>query len=181
MNQYPVWPNLAAMMFGRAREWRRRPMLRHHRDGAWHSIRWGEFARRAAREVYARARGFGGKQQRAGVFRRAKVEGEAERGELIDAHHRRTDERGGVDGRQVARASAPFLREALRWYRAHAHYGVLRDLPFDVAHALWLGPAQEWVRHWLEGETRTVPRAVARELAAAAWRALSTDPDQEAP
>ncbi len=48
MERYPVWPNLAAMMFGRAREWRRRPMLRHHRDGAWHAINWDEFARRTA-------------------------------------------------------------------------------------------------------------------------------------
>ena len=48
MERYPVWPNLAAMMFARAREWPRRPMLRHHRDGAWHGLKWGEFARRAA-------------------------------------------------------------------------------------------------------------------------------------
>ena len=42
------WPNLAAMMFGLARKWPDRPMLRHHRDGAWHGVAWGEFARRAA-------------------------------------------------------------------------------------------------------------------------------------
>jgi long-chain acyl-CoA synthetase len=42
------WPNLAAMMFGLARGWRHRPMLRFHRDGAWHGVTWGEFARRAA-------------------------------------------------------------------------------------------------------------------------------------
>ena len=29
MESYPVWPNLAAMMLGRAREWGARPMLRH--------------------------------------------------------------------------------------------------------------------------------------------------------
>lgn len=42
------WPNLAAMMFGLARGWPNRPMLRHHKDGAWHGVTWGEFARRAA-------------------------------------------------------------------------------------------------------------------------------------
>jgi long-chain acyl-CoA synthetase len=42
------WPNLAAMMFGLARDWPARPMLRHHKDGAWHGVTWGEFARRAA-------------------------------------------------------------------------------------------------------------------------------------
>ena len=36
------------MMFGLARGWHRRPMLRHHRDGAWHGVTWGDFARRAA-------------------------------------------------------------------------------------------------------------------------------------
>jgi long-chain acyl-CoA synthetase len=35
-------------MFSRAREWHDRPMLRFHRDGAWHRVTWGEFARRAA-------------------------------------------------------------------------------------------------------------------------------------
>ena len=45
---YPQWPNLAAMMFGLARGWPGRPMLRHWRDEAWHGVSWGEFARRAA-------------------------------------------------------------------------------------------------------------------------------------
>ena len=45
---FPEWPNLAAMMFGLARGWPARPMLRHWRDGAWHGVSWGEFARRAA-------------------------------------------------------------------------------------------------------------------------------------
>ncbi len=45
---YPDWPNLAAMMFARARQAPSRPMLRHHKEGAWHSITWSEFARRAA-------------------------------------------------------------------------------------------------------------------------------------
>ena len=45
---YPTWPNLAAMMFARARQAPTRPMLRFHRADAWHAIPWGEFARRAA-------------------------------------------------------------------------------------------------------------------------------------
>ncbi len=35
-------------MFSRAREWPDKQMLRYHRDGAWHEVTWGEFARRAA-------------------------------------------------------------------------------------------------------------------------------------
>ena len=42
------WPNLAAMMFGLARRWGPRPMLRHHAEGSWHRVSWAEFARRAA-------------------------------------------------------------------------------------------------------------------------------------
>ena len=45
---YPTWPNLAAMMFARARQAPTRPMLRYHRGGTWHSVDWATFARRAA-------------------------------------------------------------------------------------------------------------------------------------
>jgi len=45
---YPQWPNLAAMMFGLARGWPGRPMLRHWHGGVWQSVAWGEFALRAA-------------------------------------------------------------------------------------------------------------------------------------
>jgi long-chain acyl-CoA synthetase len=45
---YPSWPNLAAMMFARARQAPARPMLRHFANGAWHSIDWQTFARQAA-------------------------------------------------------------------------------------------------------------------------------------
>jgi len=44
MDSYPRWPNLAAMMFDRARQWPERPMLRGFRDGAWHGVTWGRFA-----------------------------------------------------------------------------------------------------------------------------------------
>ncbi|HET9018304.1 MAG TPA: long-chain fatty acid--CoA ligase [Acetobacteraceae bacterium] len=40
---YPDWPNLAAMMLGRAKQWPDRPMLRGYRDDAWHGITWGRF------------------------------------------------------------------------------------------------------------------------------------------
>ncbi len=48
MEPYPLWPNLAAMMFDRAKQWPDRPMLRHFRAGAWHGTSWGTFARQAA-------------------------------------------------------------------------------------------------------------------------------------
>ncbi|MDQ2801849.1 MAG: AMP-binding protein, partial [Pseudomonadota bacterium] len=48
MDTYPTWPNLPAMMFGLAQAWPERPMFRAWRDGAWQSIRWGEFGRLVA-------------------------------------------------------------------------------------------------------------------------------------
>ena len=45
---YPSWPNLPTMMFARAREWPDRPMLRSFQAGAWQSMDWAGFARRAA-------------------------------------------------------------------------------------------------------------------------------------
>jgi len=48
VNRYPHWPNLAAMMFGLARTWPERPMLRAFRDGRWQGVTWGQFARLAA-------------------------------------------------------------------------------------------------------------------------------------
>jgi long-chain acyl-CoA synthetase len=48
VEQYPIWPNLPAMMFALARTWPDKPMLRAFRDGAWHGVAWGEFGRMAA-------------------------------------------------------------------------------------------------------------------------------------
>ena len=68
MDTYPTWPNLAAMMFGLARTWPDKPLLRAFRAGSgggagadqaggkrggqggghWESITWGEFGRLAA-------------------------------------------------------------------------------------------------------------------------------------
>ena len=48
MQRLPDWPNLATMMFDRARRWGPRPMLRHHEAGTWHTVSWAAFARRTA-------------------------------------------------------------------------------------------------------------------------------------
>lgn len=66
----------------------------------------------------------------------------------------------------------PFFTETLAWWETHVHYGVLRSLPFGLIHALWLGPAHEYTRHWLEGHGKRVPATVAGVLADAAWKTL---------
>src|SRR3954468_22179852 len=50
-----------------------------------------------------------------------------------------------------------FFRAVRGWWREHA--GELRDLDLDLAHALWLGPSQEYCRHWLAGPARPAPAA----------------------
>ncbi len=48
MDSYPIWPNLATMMFDLAARWPRKPLLRAYHDKSWHSTTWAEFARKAA-------------------------------------------------------------------------------------------------------------------------------------
>ncbi len=42
-----AWPNLAAMMFDRARAWPEHPVFRFHRGGVWQQLDWAGFARSA--------------------------------------------------------------------------------------------------------------------------------------
>lgn len=76
------------------------------------------------------------------------------------------------DGRALAALNRAFLEEVLGWWRTHVHYGALRELPLDLIHALWLGPAQEYTRHWITGHTRRPPTSAAEALAQAAWDSL---------
>ena len=65
-----------------------------------------------------------------------------------------------------------FFREVMAWWRTHQHYGVVKPLPLELIHALWLGPAQEYTRHWFGGHTKQSPAAVGDALEEAAWNAL---------
>jgi AcrR family transcriptional regulator len=76
---------------------------------------------------------------------------------------------------QLAALNAAFFSEVTAWWRTHVYYGSLRDLPFDVINALWLGPAHEYCRHWLAGTGRRVPAAAATALADAAWQTLKEE------
>jgi len=59
------------------------------------------------------------------------------------------------------------------WLRSQADHGVVVHRPFGVAHALWLGPGQEFARHWLRGRSKLAPTDAAADLADGAWRALA--------
>lgn len=68
-----------------------------------------------------------------------------------------------------------FFARVLAWWRPHAHYGAVRDLPLDLVYALWLGPVQEYCRLWLAGRAGPAPRTAAPVLADGAWHALKGD------
>ncbi|MBW6396932.1 long-chain fatty acid--CoA ligase [Roseomonas sp. HJA6] len=54
------WPTLPAMMLQLAAETPDRPLFRHWKGGAWHSLRWGDFAVQVASvAAFLRARGIG--------------------------------------------------------------------------------------------------------------------------
>jgi AcrR family transcriptional regulator len=65
-----------------------------------------------------------------------------------------------------------FLAELKVWWNMHVHYGALRPLPLDLLHALWLGPAHEYTRQWLDTRGKRSPVATTEVLADAAWNAL---------
>ncbi len=54
------WPTLPAMMLARAAEWADRPLFRYWQDGAWRSLKWGDFALQVASvAAFLRGRGIG--------------------------------------------------------------------------------------------------------------------------
>ena len=83
-------------------------------------------------------------------------------------HERET---AGAD-EDLRRLNRDAFAEVRAWLAPHVHYGAVRDLDVTLQYALWLGPSQEYCRHWLAGRTRRSPRAVADELGEAAWNAL---------
>jgi AcrR family transcriptional regulator len=80
-----------------------------------------------------------------------------------------------ADDPRLVELNRRFLGEARGWWDTHVHYGRLRALPLELVHALWLGPAHEYMRHRLARHGGRVPPRVATALADAAWGALKED------
>jgi AcrR family transcriptional regulator len=88
-------------------------------------------------------------------------------------------ERSPVDidrasGEQLREQNRAFFGRVQAWLRPHVEAGRIQALPLDLGSALWIGGAQEWTRHWLEGRTEASLHQARRALADAAWEALST-------
>ena len=50
-----------------------------------------------------------------------------------------------------------YVRTTTQWLDRHVLEGSIVDRPFAVDHALWLGPTQEYSRHWLRGRAKLRP------------------------
>lgn len=81
------------------------------------------------------------------------------------------------DDRALRQLNRAFLAELKAWWDTHVHYGALRPLSLDLVHALWLGPAHEYTRQWLDGRGRRSPVATGDLLADAAWSVLKEIPE----
>jgi AcrR family transcriptional regulator len=76
------------------------------------------------------------------------------------------------DDAVLAEPNRRFFADVMAWWLTHVHYGTLRILPPELIHALWLGPAQEYTRHWLAGHAKRPAGSLADTLAHAAWKTL---------
>ena len=56
-----------------------------------------------------------------------------------------------LDSEQLRESNSAFFTAVRDWWRPHHTYGVLRPMHIGVTAALWLGPAQEFSRHWVTG------------------------------
>jgi AcrR family transcriptional regulator len=74
-------------------------------------------------------------------------------------------------GAELTELNREFFRAVLGWWRPRVRTGELRDLPVDLINALWLGPAQEYCRLHLSGQSVSANEHET-VLADAAWRAL---------
>jgi len=78
--------------------------------------------------------------------------------------------------RELKDGNERFSAAVRDWWRPHVHYGALRPLTAAQSLALWLGPAQEWIRAWFLGAFDQPPSAEETEmLADAAWLCLRAD------
>ena len=84
-----------------------------------------------------------------------------------------------LDGEELRESNARFFAAVRDWWRPHHTYGALRPLRIGITAALWLGPAQEYSRHWVAGPKVKMPRGIVQTFADAAWAALRANDIEE--
>jgi AcrR family transcriptional regulator len=84
-----------------------------------------------------------------------------------------------LDSEELRQSNSTFFAAVRDWWRPHHSYGVLRPMRIGITAALWLGPAQEFSRHWVAGAESKMPRGVIETFADAAWAALRANNIEE--
>ncbi|ODQ95115.1 TetR/AcrR family transcriptional regulator [Mycolicibacterium holsaticum] len=79
-----------------------------------------------------------------------------------------------LDSERLRESNAVFFGSVRDWWRPHQRYGMLQPMRIGITAALWLGPAQEFSRHWISGPEVTMPPEAVQAFADAAWAALRT-------
>ncbi|WP_342381734.1 TetR/AcrR family transcriptional regulator [Myxococcus stipitatus] len=69
-----------------------------------------------------------------------------------------------------------FFRQVKDWWQGHVRAGDFEEMPFELFLAILRGPAQELVRDWVAGRTKTDLRTAIPVLARAAWHAVEKRP-----
>jgi AcrR family transcriptional regulator len=77
-----------------------------------------------------------------------------------------------LDSAALRDSNRGFFSAVRDWWRPHHTYGVLRPMQLGVTAALWLGPAQEYSRHWIAGGEAKMPSEAVETFADAAWAVL---------
>lgn len=72
----------------------------------------------------------------------------------------------------LAARNRTFFREVRSWWRVQARHGALLDVDVVTASVLWLGPAQELCRLWLNGQGPEPGDGQVEVLSEAAWRSV---------
>jgi AcrR family transcriptional regulator len=80
-----------------------------------------------------------------------------------------------LDSESLQAANQRFFRAVSDWWRPHHAYGALPPMRAGVTSALWLGPAQEYSRHWITESDKQVPPAVIAVFSDAAWATFRQD------
>ncbi|AEV71013.1 transcriptional regulator [Mycolicibacterium rhodesiae NBB3] len=84
-----------------------------------------------------------------------------------------------LDSEELRRSNNAFFAAVRDWWRPHHTYGVLRPLDIGITAALWLGPAQEFSRHWVSDPAAELPRGAIETFADAAWKVLRANDLEE--
>ncbi|TMR41955.1 TetR/AcrR family transcriptional regulator [Actinomadura geliboluensis] len=74
----------------------------------------------------------------------------------------------------LAERNRAFYREVRAWWRVQARHGALIDVDTMTAFVLWLGPAQELCRFWLNGQGAEPDGGQVEVLSEAAWRSVGS-------